>query len=105
MAPRTQKSAAQDEHSFSLVSEKKKPGRKPSALKEEPTMGNTVCSCCLMFMYTAHIDKPCCCKQEIAKICTNYTEDKKASVLEKLVPIQAEQKKLVEYIFYSVKID
>ncbi|KMU92135.1 hypothetical protein CIHG_09945 [Coccidioides immitis H538.4] len=78
MAPQTHKlAAAQNEHSPMFT--KKKPGRKLSAVKEEPAMiGNTLCDCCLMFVYTVHIEKPCSCKQETVKACTNCAGDKKA---------------------------
>ncbi|EAS35458.3 uncharacterized protein CIMG_12834 [Coccidioides immitis RS] len=78
MAPQTRKlAAAQDEHS--PMSTKKKPGRKPSAVKEEPAMmGDTLCGRCLTFVYTAHIEKPCSRKQGTAKACTNCAGDKKA---------------------------
>ncbi|KJF60561.1 uncharacterized protein CIMG_13051 [Coccidioides immitis RS] len=69
--------AAQDKHF--LMFTKKKPGQKPLAVKEESTiMGDTLCGCCLTFVYTVHIKKPCFHKQGTTKACTNYAGDKKA---------------------------
>ncbi|EFW16566.1 conserved hypothetical protein [Coccidioides posadasii str. Silveira] len=65
-----------DKHFLMFV--KKKPEQKLSAVKKELTIDNTLCGCYLMFVYTVYINKSYSHKQEIIKICTNYTEDKKA---------------------------
>ncbi|EAS27383.3 uncharacterized protein CIMG_13527 [Coccidioides immitis RS] len=90
MAPQTHKlAAAQDKHF--LMSIKKKPGQKPSAVKEEPTIiSDTLYDCCLTFVYTVYIKKSCSCKQETTKACTNCAEDKKVCA-----PVSSELQKKV----------
>ncbi|EAS27313.3 uncharacterized protein CIMG_13503 [Coccidioides immitis RS] len=78
MAPQIYKlAAAQDKHFLIFI--KKKPGQKLSAVKEESAIiDDTLCGCCLTFMYMMYIKKSCSHKQETVKACINCAGDKKA---------------------------